>query len=110
MEDREGEPRPQIALLCGLIAVIVLGELVIGPPHARTWLPLDVFLALASFGAAAMLASARALPGVVSALFAFLGGTVLASLLFPLPNPVWLGSHALLLVAGVGAGAVLLRR
>lgn len=127
MEEREADARPQIALLCGLIALIVLGELVLGPPSARIWAPLDFFLAVASFGAAGMLANARVLtssgagewlrpaaPLLLAAvgpgIFAFLGGAVLASVLFPLPNAIWIATHALLLVAGIAAGALLLRR
>lgn len=110
MAEGEADARPQIALLCGLIALIVLGELLLGPPSARLWAPLDFFLAVASFGAAGMLANARALTAVGPALFAFLGGAVLASVLFPLPNAVWVATHAIALVAGVAAGALLLRR
>lgn len=109
MEQREADARPQVALLCGLIALIVLGELVIGPPSAKTWLPLDVFLALASLGAAAMLLNLRAWRAAPAA-FAFLGGLVIASVVFPLPNSVWITTHALALVAGVATGALLLRR
>lgn len=101
--------RLQIALLCGLIAVIVTGELLIGPPAARAWTALDVFLAAACFAVAGMLLSARLLgPGWMS--FAFVGGTILASAVLPLINGVWLVDHALALLAGVAGGAVLLLR
>ncbi len=100
-------PRAQVALVCGLVAVVVTGELLSGPPAARAWTALDVFLAAACFAAAGMLVSARLL-GPAWVAFAFLGGAILASALLPVVNGVWLLAHALAIVAGVGAGAVLL--
>lgn len=102
-------PRAQIALLCGLIAIIVTGEFLIGPPAARAWTPLDVFLAAACFTAAGMLLSARLL-GAGWMSFALIGGAILASALLPLINGIWLLGHALALAAGVAAGAILLVR
>jgi hypothetical protein len=108
--EREGDgPRAQVALLCGLIAVVVTGELLIGPPSAKAWTALDVFLAAACFTVAGMLLSARLL-GAAWVSFAFLGGAILASAFLPLVNAVWLMDHALALLAGVVAGAVLLIR
>ena len=109
MDRAEDAPQYQIAALCGLIAVIALGELLIGPPTAKAWTALDAFLALASFAVAAMLISARALVRAWP-IFAFFGGAILASMLLPLQNIVWLASHAGAVVAGVSGGALLLVR
>lgn len=102
-------PRAQIALLCGLVAIIVTGELLVGPPAARAWTALDVFLSASCFAAAGMLLSAR-LPGVGWMTFAFLGGVILASAVLPLVNGVWLLGHALALAAGATTAALLLVR
>lgn len=109
MERPEDAPRYQIAALCGVIAIIALGELLIGPPTPKAWTALDAFLVVACFGVAAMLLSARTLVRAWP-LFGFLGGAVLASLALPLTNAVWLASHAAAALAGVTAGALLLWR
>lgn len=108
--EAEDAARSQIALLCGLVAVIVLGELLIGPPSAKAWLALDVFLALASFGAAGMLLRSAALTAAAWVACAFVGGAIFAVAIFPLPNPLWIASHALALVVGVAVGSALLLR
>lgn len=108
--EAEDSARSQIALLCGLVAVIALGELLIGPPSAKAWLALDVFLGLAAFGAAGMLLRAQALPAAAWAAWGFLGGAILAIAVLALPNPLWIASHALALVVGVAVGGALLLR
>ncbi len=102
-------PRAQVALGCGLVALVVTGELLIGPPAARARTALDLFLAAACFAAAGKLLSARLL-GSVWVAFAFLGGAILASASLPLVNGVWLVDHVLAILVGTSAGIVLLLR
>lgn len=109
MERPEEAPQYQIAALCGLIAVIAIGELLIGPPVAKAWTPLDAFLALGCFAVGAMLLSARAFV-FAWPVFAFLGGAIVASMVLPLPGIVWLGSHVGAVVAGVSGGGLFLVR
>jgi hypothetical protein len=101
-------PRGQASALAVLVAVIVIGEWLLGPPSASFWAPLDGFVAAGCFGVAALLMSARLLHAVAWWSFAFLGGAIAAGIVLPLPNPVWLVTHALVAVFGLTAGALLL--